>query len=41
VWASPLKGNKNGKKHLASSEQIPGSAGKMCWLNKQGYVETK
>lgn len=41
VWASPLKNNKTGKRHLASNERIAGSAGKMCWINKQGYVETK
>jgi hypothetical protein len=41
VWASPLKGNVNGKKHQVNNEHLPHSIGKMCWVNKQGYAETK
>jgi len=41
IWASPLKGNTGGTKFRASEEYLPASAGKMCWVNKQGYAETK
>ncbi len=41
IMAAPLKGNVGGTKHRASEEHILGSAGKMCWVNKQGYAETK
>lgn len=40
VWGSPLKSNKSGQKYKAGSEVI-NRGSKMCWINKQGYVETK
>jgi hypothetical protein len=40
VMAAPMQGNLTGKKHKVNEEKI-NSAGKRCWINKQGYVETK
>jgi hypothetical protein len=40
VWASPMKTNTGGEKHRVGNEQI-NRGGKMCFINKQGYVENK
>ena len=40
VWAAPMKHNKTGQKHRVGNEHIP-PMGKMCFVNKDGYVETK
>jgi hypothetical protein len=38
VWASPMKSNKNGKKHRAGTEKITRVKGALYYLGKDGYV---
>jgi len=40
VWASPMPKNVNGEKHRVGNELI-NRGGKMCYINKQGFVESK
>lgn len=40
IWASPMKHNKNGKKHRVGTEKLHRPKG-MCWVGASGYLETK
>lgn len=40
VWGVPMKSNPHGKKYKAGTEKIA-RKGRLCWVNKEGYVETK
>lgn len=40
VWGVPMKSNKTGKKYKAGTEKVE-RTGRLCWVGKEGYVETK
>ena len=40
IWASPMKHNKGGKKHRVGIEKLQRPKA-MCWVGKDGYLETK
>ena len=40
IWASPMKHNKGGKKHRVGNEKLQRPKA-MCWVGKEGYLETK
>lgn len=40
IWGVPMKSNKGAKKYRAGNEKIKRPKG-LCWVGKEGYLETK